>query len=394
MIGISARSSILTCVAFLLATGGVAARADDAPLTLVLQQEQVFEAALAQIGPCIVRIETVGGALPVASGKRQSGEEVARPLFRQADGPTTGVIWTADGYVVSSSFNFMRDPTVITVTLADGRRFVARLVARDRAARLALLKIDANDLPTPTLRERVELRRGVWALVAGYGQGSRLPAVSVGIISATQRMNGLALQTDAKTSPANYGGPLFDTAGRLLGVVVPMGPGEGEIAGVEWYDSGIGFAIGCDVIAERLPRLRQGEDLQPGKLGVALAGTPALSEAGAAFVARETGAAPPPPLEIVADPIGPAAEAGLQKGDKLTALAGTPLSEILDLRRALARKAAGDAVEITFERDGGHQTVTLTLALEEDLRSPGEGVAPEGPPAPPATQPAEDGAAR
>ena len=70
------------------------------------------------------------------------------------------------------------------------------------------------------------------------------PNVSVGIVSALDRIWGKAIQTDAKISPNNYGGPLVDIAGRVLGVLVPMSPdGSGEVAGVEWYDSGIGFAV-------------------------------------------------------------------------------------------------------------------------------------------------------
>ena len=110
---------------------------------------------------------------------------------------------------------------------------------------------------------------GQWTLVAGYGHGSGAPAVSVGILSALDRLDGRAVQTDAKTSPANYGGPLFDVEGRVIGVCVPKAGGDDEeIAGVEWYDSGIGFAIQADYIQQRLPRLKAGRDLQRGFMGV------------------------------------------------------------------------------------------------------------------------------
>ena len=76
------------------------------------------------------------------------------------------------------------------------------------------------------------------------GQVDQMPSVSVGIISALDRIWGKAIQTDAKVSPTNYGGPLIDLYGRVQGVLVPASPqAEGETAGFEWYDSGIGFAI-------------------------------------------------------------------------------------------------------------------------------------------------------
>src|SRR5207253_11404701 len=125
----------------------------------------VVRAAVSRIAPSIVTIETVGGAQPNGEqppASRPSGMEPPgrggrqrhgqQPGFRVADGPTTGLIWSADGWIISSSFNFVRNPIVTTVLIADRgsgrpRRFVAKLVARDLIRRIALLKIDAPDLP-------------------------------------------------------------------------------------------------------------------------------------------------------------------------------------------------------------------------------------------------------
>ena len=82
------------------------------------------------------------------------------------------------------------------------------------------------------------------------------PSVSAGILSATNRIWGKAIQTDAKISPANYGGALVDLAGRVQGVLVPLSPNHREdAAGVEWYDSGIGFAIPVDDVNRIVPQL-------------------------------------------------------------------------------------------------------------------------------------------
>ena len=95
--------------------------------------------------------------------------------------------------------------------------------------------------------------------------------MSVGVLSATGRIWGKALQTDAAVSPNNYGGPLVDLRGRVLGVLVPLSPQSAdEMAGYEWYDSGIGFAVPAEHVLSILPRLKQGRDLYTGLAGVSL----------------------------------------------------------------------------------------------------------------------------
>jgi serine protease Do len=313
------------------------------------------------ITPSIVRIDTIGGAQPVPDENGAAPEPGGASGFRQADGPTTGLIWSSDGYILTSSFNFVRDPVVTTVTLADGRRYVARLVARDRPARLALLKIDANGLPTPPWVEADRLRVGQWALAAGWGYDSAEPAVSVGIVSALRRMDGRAVQTDAKISPANYGGPLFDVEGRVMGICVPMGPGEDELAGVEWYDSGIGFAVRVEHLYDRVPRLVQGEELRRGLLGVNL-------DIAESVVGEDEGASVAG-LRILGQPRGPAAAAGLLENDVITHIDGEPTARIADFRRAIARKAAGDLIEVGYQRGDQAASVTLRLAAVEDFRA-------------------------
>ncbi len=110
---------------------------------------------------------------------------------------------------------------------------------------LVLLKVAADEaLPVPTWVPRQELAVGQWTIAVGRTYPGSFPNVSVGILSAINRVWGKAVQTDAKVSPSNYGGPLIDIRGRVIGVLVPLSPQqEGEFAGAEWYDSGIGFAV-------------------------------------------------------------------------------------------------------------------------------------------------------
>jgi len=334
-----------------------------AAVPLIRQQQLVFQYALRSITPAIVRIDTIGGAQPVRRETNVMQQRRVTAGFRPADGPTTGLIWSSDGYILTSSFNFVRDPVVITVTLSDGQRHVAQLVARDRPARLALLKIDAADLPVPRWVDADELHPGQWALAAGWGYDSAEPAVTVGILSALQRMDGRAVQTDAKISPANYGGPLFDVEGRVIGICVPMGPGEDELAGVEWYDSGIGFAIRAEHVRRCVPRLVAGENLHHGLLGINLD----TREHVVGGDSNETDAGG---LRIIEQPRGPAAEAGLQPDDVITHIDGEPTPRIVDFRRLVACKAAGDAIRVDYRRGSQSASVTLTLASAEDFRRP------------------------
>lgn len=340
-----------------------------------------FAAALATINPSVVKIETVGGA------QHAEATEQRGPAFRAADGPTTGILWTADGYILTSSFNFIRDPLVITVETANGHRYVAKLLARDRVARLALLKIEGSGLMTPTLAEPETLRPGFWLLTVGFGQGGEQPSLSVGVVSGLRRMHGLALQTDAKTSPVNYGGPAFDISGRLAGICVPIGPGSDELAGVEWYDSGIGFAITVDQLRKRFERLKSGTDLERGMLGVTMdeltppiaivqattrpASQPGSGESRGAdenlrFTLQES--SPCGGLLVAEDPIGPAAAVGLQAADCIVSVDGAPVRNLLEFRRVMANKFAGDKVEVGYVRAGERHSLSIKLAAERELK--------------------------
>ena len=185
-------------------------------------------------------------------------------------GPTTGLVVDPAGYIVSSAFNFVNKPTSILVRLADGVRKPAKLVATDHSRMLVLLKIDA-DKAAAGVRNACrsnEMRVGQWAIAVGRTFDSDRPNMAVGILSALDRVWGKAIQTDAAVSPNNYGGPLVDIRGRVLGVLVPLSPeAADEMAGVEWYDSGIGFAIPMEHMQQVLPRLKKGEDLYPGLAG-------------------------------------------------------------------------------------------------------------------------------
>jgi serine protease Do len=163
-------------------------------------------------------------------------------------------------------------------------------------------------------------------------------------------MFGKAIQTDAAVSAANYGGPLVDIRGRVLGVIVPMAPqGESQVAGVEWYDSGIGFAVPLAAIVERLEQMKKGEDQRPGILGIGISpGNPHAS-----------------PAELAAVRPGlPAGQAGLKKGDRIVEVDGRPIRTQTDLRFALGPRYGGETVRIVAKRGDERLERTITLVGE------------------------------
>lgn len=328
-----------SCLVFaaLLAQAAVLNAAEDDDIAAL--EEQSMNAAVAKVAPSVVRIETVGGL-----------EQIDDVLL--GDGPTTGLIVDADGYVISSAFNFLRKPSSILVTLPNGKRTPAEIVARDHSRMLVLLKVATDQpLPVPEAVPVNEVQVGQWAIAVGRALDAQHPNMSVGIVSAKDRVWGKAVQCDAKISPSNYGGPLVDIQGRVLGVLVPMSPNEqSEVAGAEWYDSGIGFAIPLADVNRALVAMKQGEDVVPGLLGIALRG-------GSIYTL---------PAEIAACQVkSPAYEAGLRTGDTIVEVDGRPIERQVHLKHALGPRYAGDTVHVVVKR--GEQRIEADVTLVDHL---------------------------
>ncbi len=348
------------CIAWMMGCALMCSRAvafDDAA-DVERAKAQIVRAALARITPSIVTIETVGGAQPVR--QRRPGGPMVEESFKLGEGPTTGLILTRDGLIITSSFNFIRDPSIITVTLSDGRRLVAKLVGRDLIRRLALLKVDANGLPAPRWASLQEIDVGQYAIACGRGLSGPSPFVSLGIISAMARRNGNSVKTDTKVSPINSGGPRHDIEGRVLGVLVPMAGADGDLAGAQWYDSGIGFAIYKSKIDAVLNRLVAGETIEPGKIGVVLEpDEPSLLPLLDKLL--------PPNKGVKIGGIAknsPASHAHLESGDKIIALDGQPTGDLLELQRRLSDRAAGETITLTIRRRW--QTIEAKIKLASD----------------------------
>ncbi|MCA9186545.1 MAG: PDZ domain-containing protein [Pirellulaceae bacterium] len=337
------RLSLSTCAIACAAAAALAVPSDaQGQQTSDLEQveETAFKSAVAHVAPSVVRIDTIGGL-----------EKVGAVLVGTA--PTTGLVIDEDGYVLSSSINFVQQPTAILVTLPDGDKLSAKVVATDNSRKLVMLKVELGDrqLVVPELADTSQLQVGQWAIAVGRVYDIDVPNVSVGIVSATNRIWGRALQTDAKISPSNYGGPLVDINGRVLGLLVPMSPEEQtEIAGAEWYDSGIGFAVPLDALSTYLERMKQGSDLHAGVMGIALDGR------------DEYGT----PAKIgTVQPNSPAAKAGLKANDVIVEVDGQPIARHVQLKHVLGKHYAGDEVAIVVTR--GDQRVETKLELVEKL---------------------------
>lgn len=301
-------------------------------------EEVAFKRAAAVASPSLVRIQTVAGL-----------DRVGQVLA--GTGPTTGVVVGADGYVISSSFNFANKPASILVELPDGRRLTAKEVASDSLKMLTLLKVDATDLTPIKAVPADEIKVGQWSIALGRTYSGPLPNVSIGIVSALGRIWGKAIQTDAKISPTNYGGPIVDVEGRALGLLVPLSPqNTGDVAGVEWYDSGIGFAIPMEHVYEAFERLKTGEDLKPGLMGIGLRGKGLL--AGTPIVDRIRAGSP-------------AERAGVEIGDVILEVDGQPVDRQAGVRHVLGRKYAGDEIALVLKR--GDEKIETAFELVAEL---------------------------
>jgi S1-C subfamily serine protease len=282
-------------------------------------------------------------------GDKKDGKKdlpLVAPGFQQAQGRTTGVVVQSDGWIVISRFALNLDPTTILITVPGRGTFRAERVGEDTSRGIALVKIPARDLPVPEFVHPDQVHVGQWACALGRTFAADEPTVHLGIVSAKQRLFGRALQIDAYTSPANYGGPVIDIGGRVLGIAVPLSP-AGRNAGIEWYDSGIGFATTLADIRPLLERMQSGEILQRGWLGVKLE-------------SKHLG--PGAKLAAVTD-TGAAAKNGLRAGDVVTAVDGTAVRNGPHLQMLVNARLGGDKVTLAVRRADGSDATIGPFAL-------------------------------
>ena len=315
---------------------------------LLEREEKALQAAVMKASPSVIQLELVGG------------------LESQELGPVSGLAVTTDGFVLASAAMIPENITSILATTPSGKRAAAKVISHDYSRNLVLLKVNTEE--TYPLLEAIpkdEIIVGQWSIALGRTFSREFTNQSVGIISASNRVWGKAIQSDAKISPANYGGPLIDIHGRVFGILTPLTPNPqgGQSDGSEWYDSGIGFAVPIADIMPYLEKLKQGDSLYPGRLGISLT----------------SGNIYDLPAEVVAvQPKSPARDAGIQKGDSIFELAGKPVTRQSELRHILGAHYAGDTINIKVTRDDKIVTAELTLAQDlEPYEHPFLGILPD-----------------
>ncbi|MFI4875788.1 MAG: PDZ domain-containing protein [Blastopirellula sp. JB062] len=325
----------LSLVLTTLASLSAVSRADDDLNTL---EQKALREAVEIVAPSVIQIETVGGLEKV-------GDQLA------GGGPCSALVVSADGYLLSSGYNFVHEPTSILASLPNGKRTAAKIVARDHSRNLVLLQINVEDpLVVPKFVPRDQLRVGQWTIAVGKSFSPSDPNASVGVLSARNRVWGKAIQSDAKISPNNYGGALIDIHGRVIGVITSLSPqAGGPQAGADWYDSGIGFAVPVTEILPRLKTMIDGEDLRQGLLGISLKGNDVMADQPVIGAVRYN---------------SPAQESGILAGDVVTAIQGRQVVNQAQFKHQLEPLYAGDVVALTLQRDDASVEIEATLTAE------------------------------
>jgi serine protease Do len=325
-----------------------------------------FADLVEQLQPAVVNISTkqevtLGVRLNPFAGTRE-------PITQEQQGGGSGFLISADGYIVTNNHVISGGPrgeavNEVTVILTNRKEYKAKIVGRDPASDLALLKIDATGLPFVKFADSSRARVGDWVVAIGnpLGLGS---TVTAGIISALQRNLGQGgaydryIQTDTAINRGNSGGPLFDLQGNVVGInnmlISPVGA-----------NIGVNFAIPADAAIPVINALRAGETVQRGYLGIGIA--PVDEDLAAALgLPKNRG-------EFVqrVEPDGAAEKAGLKRGDVVIAVNGKDVTPQQTLSYIVANTKPGTRIPLEVIRDGK----TMTLQAVVGTRPPEEQLA-------------------
>ena len=310
-----------------------------------------------RVKPAVVQIVTDQGA---------AGTDLLGNPRGTRTGIGSGVIYDQQGHVLTNH-HVVAGARDMAVALPDGRTFDARVVGTDPDTDLAVIQIQGNNLPVATLGDSDQLAVGDPVVAIGNALGlPGGPTVTAGVVSALGRSiqepagdqgePGAVLydviQTDAAINPGNSGGPLVDMNGQVIGInTMIAGLAEPGVPA-----QGIGFAIAINSarpIAEQLATT--GRAVHP-YIGIA------FQWAGGASVRQLRSAGKAGVLVQRVVPNSPAARAGLQQGDLITAVDGQPLTEEAALPKYIQKRKAGDTIQLTLVRNGQERTVAVTLA--------------------------------
>lgn len=279
-------------------------------------------------------------------------------VYKPVRGSGSGVIVSDDGLIVTN-YHVVKGAQAMEITLYDQRKYPARLVARDPAIDLALLKVEAHEPLTPIeFGDSESLRVGNWVLAIGNPFNLE-NTVTAGIVSSLARNINLQsgrvameslIQVDAAVNPGNSGGALVDMEGRLVGINTAIASPTGTFAGYA-------FSIPETIVERFLKENRAGaNDRERGYLGVHLAEmTP--------YLARQLTDGKRQGVVVVGIfPGGAAERVGIQQGDVIIAVNGKQVNSINELQRQVGRYSAGESVTLQFLREGKLRKVEIELA--------------------------------
>ncbi|MDY6784042.1 MAG: HhoA/HhoB/HtrA family serine endopeptidase [Cyanobacteriota bacterium] len=321
--------------------------------------------AVQRVGPAVVRIDasrTVSQDTPETFAqpffRRFFGEQVPVPSPRVQRGTGSGFILSSDGRLITNA-HVVEGSDRVTVTLKDGRELEGRVLGVDEVTDVAVVKIEAKDLPTVSLGESENLIPGEWAIAIGNPLGLD-NTVTVGIVSAlgrSSRQVGVPdkrvsfIQTDAAINPGNSGGPLLNSDGEVIGINTAIRADA----------QGLGFAIPIETAQRVANQLLDKGRVDHPYLGIQMLDlSPELR--------KEFNQSPESPFQIDRDrgvvivrvvPNSPAARAGFQPGDVVQTVSGKSIQKSAEVQQEVERSAIGKALPVEVLRNG--KTVTLQV---------------------------------
>ncbi|MDO8430896.1 MAG: DegQ family serine endoprotease [Candidatus Binatus sp.] len=279
------------------------------------------------------------------------------PREQKQRGLGSGVIVSADGYILTNN-HVVGNAEDIHVTLMDKREFTAKVIGKDPKTDLALIKIDTKDsLPVAMLGESNDTAVGDWVVAIGNPFGFSL-SVTAGIVSAKGRNIGAGdyddfIQTDASINPGNSGGPLFNTDGQVIGINTAIYSRTGS-------NNGIGFAIPVDMAKNVMDQLKAHGRVVRGWLGVEI-------QEVTADLAQSFGLAKPEGALVAStDKDGPAAKAGLERGDIVISFDGKAVHDEHELPALVATTPINKKVQVEVVRNGKHMTFDVTIGERKE----------------------------
>ena len=285
-----------------------------------------------------------------------TNKAIARDMFNrkyESTGVGSGVIFKSNGYIVTNN-HVIEGARELIVSLADGRTVNGELVGADEMTDIAVVKVDAKDLPTATFGNSDEVVVGEPAIAIGNPMGLEFQgSVTVGVISALNRTLELSdrrvklFQTDAAISPGNSGGALVNADGEIIGI------NSAKLAadGVE----GMGFAIPINTVQTIVNELLEKGYVARPYLGVTVFDKPTAARYGYQLTIDKGVYV----FQVRLD--SPAGRAGLERGDVILAIEGNEVNTVTDVRNEVAAHKVGDKVKLKYERDGREAEVEITL---------------------------------